>query len=222
MKPSPTPPLPTIYQLRIVLRGVSPLVWRRLLVHCNTSLAHLHDLLQIAFEWSGEHLYDFRIHGKNYGSNGADTRYMQLRDFRLRCGEGFRYVYNYFADWACDIRLEAVLPCDSTRVYPVCVDGKRAAPPEECAGTWAYMERLDQHRSPPIDAMLVVADTIMVMLEADPHTSVREALGELDDLREAIDCLEAYQAFQPEHFDRGDINRRLHAWGQEEGETRCR
>jgi Plasmid pRiA4b ORF-3-like protein len=78
MKPSPTPPLPTIYQLRIVLRGVSPLVWRRLLVHCNTSLAHLHDILQIAFAWSGEHLYDFHIHGKDYGSHGADASHIRV------------------------------------------------------------------------------------------------------------------------------------------------
>jgi hypothetical protein len=59
---SPTPPQPDIYQLRIVLRGVSPLVWRRLLVPCHTSLEHLHDILHIAFAWSGEHLYDFHIH----------------------------------------------------------------------------------------------------------------------------------------------------------------
>jgi hypothetical protein len=84
------------------------------------------------------------------------------------------------------------------------------------------MARLDQHRAPPIDAMLVVADAVKVLSEADPQTSVREALGELDDLREAVDCLEAYQAFQPDHFDRGDINRRLCTWGQEEGATRCR
>lgn len=206
MKLSPTPPLPTIYQLRIVLRGVSPLVWRRLLVPCHTSLAHLHDILQIAFAWSGEHLYDFH----------------PLRDVRWQCGERFRYVYNYFADWACDIRLEAILPCDPTRVYPICIGGQRAAPPEECAGTWGYMERLDQHRSPPIDAMLVVANAIKVMLEVDPHISVREALGALDDLRDAVDRLEAYQAFQPDHFDRGDINRQLLVWGQKEGAGRCR
>jgi hypothetical protein len=85
------------------------------------------------------------------------------------------------------------------------------------------MERLDQHRlSPPLDAMGVVADAISTLLEVDPQTSVRAALGDLDDLREAVDCLEMYQAFQPEHFDRGDINRQLLVWRQEEGAVRCR
>jgi Plasmid pRiA4b ORF-3-like protein len=54
MKPSPV--LPSIYQLRIVLRGMSPLIWRRLLVHSDTTLAHLHDILQIVFDRSEEHL----------------------------------------------------------------------------------------------------------------------------------------------------------------------
>ncbi len=31
----------SIYQLRIVLRGISPLIWRRVLVHSHTTLAHL-------------------------------------------------------------------------------------------------------------------------------------------------------------------------------------
>jgi hypothetical protein len=85
------------------------------------------------------------------------------------------------------------------------------------------MERLEQHRlSPPLEALGVVAEAISTLLEADPQTSVRAALGELDDLREAVDCLETYHAFQPDHFDRGDINRQLLAWGQKEGDVRCR
>jgi hypothetical protein len=32
----------SIYQLRIVLRGISPLIWRRVLVPSKTTLAHLH------------------------------------------------------------------------------------------------------------------------------------------------------------------------------------
>jgi hypothetical protein len=48
-----------IYQLRVVLCGVSPLVWRRLLVVNETSLGELHEILQNAFDWSGEHLHSF-------------------------------------------------------------------------------------------------------------------------------------------------------------------
>jgi hypothetical protein len=40
-------PHPDIYQLRIVLRGISPLIWRRLLVRSDTTLAQLHLMLQI-------------------------------------------------------------------------------------------------------------------------------------------------------------------------------
>jgi hypothetical protein len=58
---------PAIYQLRVVLCGVSPLVWRRLLVASETSLAKLHEILQTAFDWSGEHLHRFLIHGAAYG-----------------------------------------------------------------------------------------------------------------------------------------------------------
>ena len=43
---------PEIYQPRVVLCGVSPLVWRRLLVISETSLAELHEILQSAFDWS--------------------------------------------------------------------------------------------------------------------------------------------------------------------------
>jgi hypothetical protein len=45
---------PDVYQLRIVLRGISPLIWRRLLVRGDTTLAQLHLMLQLSFEWSTE------------------------------------------------------------------------------------------------------------------------------------------------------------------------
>ena len=40
----PTEPS-SIYQLRIVLREISPLIWRRLLVCSDTTLAHVHTIL---------------------------------------------------------------------------------------------------------------------------------------------------------------------------------
>ena len=58
----------SIYQLRAVLNGVSPLVWRRFLLSSETSLADLHKILQLSFGWSGFYLYEFCIHGKTFGS----------------------------------------------------------------------------------------------------------------------------------------------------------
>ena len=65
--PEPSVSSIAIYQLRVVLCGVSPLVWRRLLVVSTTSIAELHEILQNAFGWSGEHLHRFLIHGAAYG-----------------------------------------------------------------------------------------------------------------------------------------------------------
>lgn len=56
-----------IYFIKIALRKVSPMVWRRLRVPGNTSLAHLHHIIQIAYNWDNEHLHQFHIYGKDYG-----------------------------------------------------------------------------------------------------------------------------------------------------------
>jgi Plasmid pRiA4b ORF-3-like protein len=212
---------PIIYQLRITLRGISPLIWRRLLVCNETTLTQLHAMLQILFAWNDEPLYSFHVHGREDGSNGAPPTYIRISALHLHRGERFRYVYDFMAHWACDIRLEALLPLAPRRAYPVCMWGKRAAPPEECRGAWAYMERLDRHRLyPPIEVMGVVADAISTLLGADPQTSVRQVLGDLDDLREAVDRLEAYQAFQPDACDRRYINTQLQSRAWPGGATR--
>src|SRR6266403_3363736 len=96
----------SIYRLRVVLNGVSPLVWRRFLVSSKTNLADLHEILQLAFGWSDFYLYEFCIHGRTFG----DARSVCLADFQLHPGERFRYRYNFFVFWECDLRLEAILP----------------------------------------------------------------------------------------------------------------
>ena len=56
-----------ILQLRAVLRGISPLIWRRLLVPSDTTIAQLHGVLQVAFGWEDMHLHRFEIRGREYG-----------------------------------------------------------------------------------------------------------------------------------------------------------
>ena len=94
-----------MYQLRVVLCGVSPLVWRRPLVASDISIAELHEIPQSAFGWSGEHLHRFLIHGAAYGipplgdaDFREDARRVPLSRFRFHCGERFRYEYDFTAD----------------------------------------------------------------------------------------------------------------------------
>src|SRR5260370_3822676 len=189
--PEPSVSSIAIYQLRVVLCGVSPLVWRRLLVVSTTSIAELHEILQNAFGWSGEHLLGFLIHGAAYGIpclGGVvfreDARRVPLSRFRLHCGERFRYEYDFMADWKLDIRLERALPFDPNRALPSCIGGSRAAPPEDWAGALDYLEQLDWHTSRlPIDELNIMAEAVRRFLDSDDH---RPAIGELVELRERV------------------------------------
>ncbi|RZL91455.1 MAG: hypothetical protein EOP82_12790 [Variovorax sp.] len=40
-----------ILQFRVVLRHISPLIWRRLFVCRETNIAQLHHILHVAFGW---------------------------------------------------------------------------------------------------------------------------------------------------------------------------
>jgi Plasmid pRiA4b ORF-3-like protein len=56
----------TIDQLKVVLLGISPMIWRRLLIRSQSTIADLHHLLQIAMGWTDTHLHQFRIQGNWY------------------------------------------------------------------------------------------------------------------------------------------------------------
>jgi len=45
-----------IYQLRIWIKGISPMIWRHLLVKSDNTIADLHHSIQIAMGWDDEHL----------------------------------------------------------------------------------------------------------------------------------------------------------------------
>jgi hypothetical protein len=195
------------------------LIWRRLLVPSNIDLARLSRILQILFSWDGEHLCRFHIHGKDYGfpyagsSFDNDPRQVRLSDFHLHRRERFLYQYDFTAGWELEVRLENILPFDPARSYPVCIGGKRAGPPEHCVGAWAYLEWRDQYIfHPPLEDLSLLAEAVSRFLESGDRPSI----GDLDDLREAAERIEAYRRYQPDHFDRRAINGRLRALSQQE------
>mgnify|MGYP003333428301 CR=1 FL=1 len=52
---------PEILQLKVRLLGISPMIWRRVLVPTSATLCELHGILQVAMGWEGIHLFLFDI-----------------------------------------------------------------------------------------------------------------------------------------------------------------
>ena len=62
------------------------------------------------------------------------------------------------------------------------------------------------------DELKTIAEAVQRFLDSDGN---RHAIGDLDELHEAVDCLEAYQDFQPDRFDRRELNRQLRTLAQD-------
>lgn len=201
---------PVVYQLRVVLAGISPLIWRCLLVADQTSLAELQAVLQVAFGWSDEHLHRFTIYGVDYGlaRPGAagfarDAHRVRLADFGLRVGERFVYEYDFVDAWRHDLRVEKILPALPGRRYPLCVGGARAAPPEDCGGPAAFLALRQTYSTYSVAARM--ADLLAPLLAADGDDLVGEHLA---DHREELETLLAWSRI--DSFDRAAVNHALH------------
>lgn len=68
---------------------------------------------------------------------------MTLEQVAPAVNSKLRYAYDFGDDWEHDILVEKVLDRDETATYPRCTGGRRAAPPEDCGGTWGYAELKD-------------------------------------------------------------------------------
>lgn len=119
-----------VYTLKITLRGVSPMVWRRLHIPGITSLATLHEAIQIVNGWDNENLHRFHIYAVDYGINylggcsfRGNAHKILLDDFEFSAGDKFFYEYNFFEHNIVDIRVEAVEEerTDNTEIY--CLKG---------------------------------------------------------------------------------------------------
>ena len=209
-------PSVTVYQLKVSLRDISPLIWRRLLVTSDTSIAHLHSMLQTVMGWADLHLHRFRIHGKEYGISrvggilfDGDPFQVKLSDFKLRASERFVYEYDMGDFWQHDIRLERIVPLDPRKRYPTCIDGAGDCPPEDCGGPWGYHSRMEEQCSllgllQAHEDMRLVAERLLEFAEGGPRPTTDDAefMAALERMHERLEDV-------PIAFDRRAVNTAL-------------
>jgi hypothetical protein len=144
-----------VFRIKVTLDGTEPAIWRRLEVGTDTSLAELHDILQVAMGWEDCHLHEFEIRGERYGVPSRDDFGPPVRDERrARLGDLVRsrgkltYLYDFGDSWRHTIIVEKQVVPEADVGYPRCTAGARACPPEDCGGIWGYQDLLAALASP--------------------------------------------------------------------------
>lgn len=141
---------PAVYRVRVDLDGARPPIWRRLHLRSDVTLDVVHDVLQTAFGWLDYHLHRFSLGGGPFDADtdqflcpfdvqegeddGTPAKDVRLDETLQVVDDVLHYAYDYGDGWELTLRLEEVLPLEADTPTAVCVDGRRAAPPEDCGG----------------------------------------------------------------------------------------
>jgi hypothetical protein len=150
--------LDKVYQIRIGLLEINPLIWRRFLIPANVTLHRLHLVLQDVMGWQNYHLYRFQVGKKEYSTPDPDNDFYELdfkNSYRAKLGnilkeKGSIFLYEYdFGDgWEHQLLVEDIIGRDPEKRYPVCIEGENSSPHEDSGGPHRYMEMLEIIKNP--------------------------------------------------------------------------
>lgn len=143
----------TVLQLKITLEDVLPKIWRRVLIPADATFWDLHCAIQDAMGWDDTHLHGFYVANPETGlcdpigipneDLAEEDDFLPAWDvpiglyLRQKRDEA-SYLYDYGANWEHTVVLEKLLPRDPSATYPLCTEGARACPPEDCGGPSGY------------------------------------------------------------------------------------
>ncbi len=143
-----------IYQLQITLKDSNPKIWRKILTISNVTLSEFHKIVKHTMGWTGSHSYRFENGNDRFApqdfdlANTNDSAKTSLDSLLQKENDKIKYVYDFDDNWKHEIILEKVLPFTSETKLPLCLDGKRACPPDNCGGIFGYEELLETISNP--------------------------------------------------------------------------
>lgn len=147
-----------IYQIKVSLNNIIPSIWRQLLVKSDTKLFGLHKIIQTTMGWTNSHLHQFVCNNKfycnpDYEDDWDDDRqidYTKIKfsDLISKKNQSIIYEYDFGDGWEHTVKIEEILPLLKNKKYPVCIDGARRCPPEDCGGSHGYEDLLEIIKNP--------------------------------------------------------------------------
>ena len=152
-----------VYQFKITLKKIKPVVWRRIQVPEDYTFWDLHVAIQDSFGWLDYHLHEFEMMDPQrekitaIGIPDEEGPFdkeilpgwnLKISDWFSRSNRSAHYTYDFGDNWEHIVKLEKVLSRKEGIKYPTCIDGKQACPPEDCGGPWGYENLLKILKNP--------------------------------------------------------------------------
>ena len=138
------------FDFEVSLRYIEPRIWRRFLLPEGASFLDLHDAIQIAGDWTNDHLFAFfnkrawrdPICGGTPLGDPCDEESpspgdVTLSSYFTRKGRKCVYVYDFGDSWELDVQLKGTVDSEEDFLWRL-VGGARAFPPEDCGGFPGY------------------------------------------------------------------------------------
>jgi len=150
-----------VCQFKISLKGIRPPIWREIQVPETYTFWDFHVAIQDAMGWQDYHLHEFEllksstgskvnigIPDEDFGRKVLPGWTQKIADYFSSENRAASYLYDFGDDWEHQIELQKIIPKKRGIVYPVCTNGKRACPPEDCGGIWGYEDLLEIIKDP--------------------------------------------------------------------------
>jgi hypothetical protein len=199
------PPSKRLYQFKITLLDIDPLIWRRIQIK-DCPVDRLHECIQTAMGWTNSHLHRFEIQGivcgdpellcgNTEGFVGTNSRETMVSQIVPQSGARFQFSYEYdFGDrWKHEVLFEGCLASDRGVRYPVCLEGERCCPPEDVGGVSGYeafLGAVADPSHPEHDEWLTWVGGDFDPTRFDPKAATRDMQRGLPDWRQLqpLDC----------------------------------
>ncbi len=167
------------YDIRVSLMHIQPEIWRLIRVPADIRMDRLHDVLQIALGWTDSHLHQFHVIDAKGGTKAyvgrpdpdfegrtstQDETKRLLKNFLAKPGNRIGYEYDFGDSWRHEIKLTAVHAQSVRLSTPLCMEGARACPPEDCGGVPGFEHVLAASTNPK----RVVKDLVEWLGDYDP------------------------------------------------------
>jgi Plasmid pRiA4b ORF-3-like protein len=144
---------PLDYALRISIDGITPPIYRDVLVSEKLFLIQLHRTIQATFGWFDVHDHEFVADGVRYAEPDDDGRLahgvrstmeITVGELALNTGSNFTYTYDFGDRWKHTITVIDIFDSETPEmtVFPMLIGGERAGPPEDSGGAPGYAEML--------------------------------------------------------------------------------